>query len=162
MHASVLRGDTVVRTSPCAAFITGVKGCGKTKGAFQFFSKAISKKFGQKATQLEESREGNTKCLLFYRLILAGETEKLFWMNFNSEDTTAMFLLSYFVDHCKVRNCHLDFISEPLADNPDSLEKMVYKMHNKIRKLWNKFTDDQKRVFSRQQYSHYLQLERSC
>ncbi len=114
MQECVQRGDSVVRTSPCAAFISGVRGCGKRESAFGFFSKAINA-FGIKnlTPHLEESREGRKDCLLFYRLILAGDTKKLVWMNFDSTDVTAMFLLSYFVDHCKVRNCELEFTTEP-------------------------------------------------
>ena len=139
----------MVCTSPCAAFISGVRECGKTKNAFGFFSKAI-KEFGKKnvSPHLQKLREGSEDCLFFYRLILASGTKKLKWMTFDSTDITAMFLLSYFVDHCKVQNCELEFITEPITSELSPFETIVYEMHKRVKKLWDKFRKCDKEIFS--------------
>ena len=149
MLQHIQRGDSVVRTSPCAAFISGVRECGKTKSTFGFFSKAINA-FGKKnlTPHLEGSREGKKDCLLFYRLIIASGTKKLKWMTFDSAHVTAMFLLSYFVNHCKVQNCELEFITEPTTTELSPFEKMVYKMHEGVKELWDEIPNSEKEILS--------------
>ena len=139
----------MIRTSPCAAFITGVKECGKTQSTFGFFSRAINA-FGKKdlTPHLEKLREGKKDCLLFYRLVLAGYAKKLVWMTFDSTDVTAIFLLSYFAAHCKIRNCELEFTTQPSTHGLNPFDKMVYKMHKKVKQLWEEFTESDKKVFS--------------
>ena len=149
MLQHVQRGDLVVRTSPCAAFISGVRGCGKTESAFGFFSKAINA-FGIKnlTPHLEGSREGKKDCLLFYRLIIASGTKKLKWMTFDSAHVTAMFLLSYFVNLCKVQNCELKFITEQTTSELSPFKKMVYKMHEGVKELWGEIPKSEKEILS--------------
>ena len=150
MLQHIQRGDSVVRTSPCAAFISGVRRCGKTKSTFSFYSKAING-FGETelSPHLLESREGSEECLFFYRLILAGANEFM-WATFDSTEVTAIFLLSYFAAQYKVRNCELEFTTEPstCASKLDPFEKMVYEMHEKVKQLWDKYNDSEKEIFS--------------
>ena len=149
MLQHVQRGDSVVRTSPCAAFIAGVRGSGKTDSAFGFFSKAINA-YGIKnlTPHLEGSREGRKDCLFFYRLIIASDTKKLKWMTFDSAHVTAMFLLSYFVNLCKICNCELEFITEPTTSELSPFEKMLYKMHEGVKQLWDEIPKSEKEILS--------------
>ena len=151
MLEHIQRGDSVVRTSPCAAFITGVEECGKTKSTFVFYNKAING-FGTEtelSPHLLESREGSEECLFFYRLVLAGANEFM-WVTFDSTEVTAIFLLSYFAADSKVRNCELEFTTEAstCTSKLDPFEKIVYEMHEKVKQLWDKFDDSEKENFS--------------
>ena len=160
MLQHVLRGDSVVRTSPCAAIMSGVKNCGKTDNTSKLIHSAI-KAFGNKVAlgpRLEQSTEGHKDCLLLYKLIMIGDEpyDDLLWMDWGSKnDVAVMYLLSYFVNDCKVRSddsyTKLEFTPEKTIPDfeQDPLKKMVFDLHGEVKSIWEDFTTNKKHVLDR-------------
>ncbi len=159
MLQHILRGDSVVRTSPCAAIMSGVKKCGRTENTSKLIHRAI-KAFGNKTLdpRLEQSTEGNKDCLLLYKLIMIGDDpyDDLLWMDWGSKnDVAVMYLLSYFVNHCKVRSddsyTKLEFTPEQTIPEfkRDPLKKMVQELHSEVKSNWEDFIANKKHVLDR-------------
>ena len=117
----ILKEDTVVKMSSCAAMVSGIENSGKTNMLLQLIHHSVRTKQNMEITPLMEKISKKKKEILTkYELIILGKApfDELSWtISTCKYDVATLTLLPYFVNFCKHRFDTLKF--EPISEAMD-------------------------------------------